>query len=270
MSSLRLRMGIVVTLLGILYSLFIGSIAVYTQSILFVVLAGLITSAIVYKGQDLTLRASNAEEVSAQEYPELHNRVGRLAQQAGLPSPDVAVIETSAPNAFVTGWSGDNTTITVTEGLLNTVDEEELDAVLAHELSHIRNNDMAIMMLATTISTIAYSIVRWGWMADDENPHLLAVIAVSLVTWIGSYILMRLLSRLREYAADEGASTLTGQPYALASALRKIDQRVEQTPDEDLRAVSGTNAINFYEVETFATRLVQTHPPTEKRIERLT
>lgn len=270
MKSLSIRVAIVLMSMWLLFAGLLTTILIATGSVLLVGLVGVVASIVVYTSQSITHRAVGAEEATPDEYPELHNRVGRLAHQTELPQPDIAVVDTTAPNAFVTGWGHDYATLTVTRGLLNTLDGDELDAVLAHELAHIRNNDLAVMMLGTTIATIAYSIVRWGWLANDNgDQYWVVVLVMSLVTWIGTYLLMRLLSRYREYLADDAATSLTGNPHALASALRRIDNAVDDIPDDDLRQVASTNSMNFYEVETMASHLVRTHPPTEERIERI-
>ncbi len=272
--ELRVRMGGVLVLLAALYAIFLGAIGLYLNSFL---TASLIIGAVVFGqfwyGPNLALRLSDARRVSPSEYPELHSRVNRLAHQAGMPAPDVAVSSSAAPNAFASGRSTDSAVVCVTEGLLDSLEGEELDAVLAHELAHVKNSDVLIMMVASTLSAIAFFIVRWGWLADggdNGNVYILGAILTSFFVWIASYFLIRVLSRYREYAADRGGVAITGRPMALASALATISDTVEETPDEDLRTSATMNAMNFYEIE--ADRIsswLKTHPDVENRIERL-
>jgi heat shock protein HtpX len=274
--ELQLRMGIVTVLLGLLFSLFIGVIMFFAQNMIFMLIGGIIIASVAWSGPKIALKSAGAKKVSSAESPELHNRVNRISQQAGVQSPDVAIADSGAPNAFMAGRSRDSAVLCVSKGLIDKLDGEELDAVLAHEISHMKNRDMSIMMIASSFAAVAHFIVRWGWMADDGGQAgngggaIVVAILVSLVTWIGTYVLMRILSRYREFTADRGAAAITGRPSALASALRKIDDEVANTPDEDLRQLSGTNAMNFYEFEVdHMSKVMNTHPDTKDRISKL-
>ena len=222
-------------------------------------------------GHKIALKSMGGRVVSEDSHPDLYPRVQRLAQQADLPMPEVAVADTAMPNAFAAGRSKQTAVVCVTTGLLETLDDDELDGVIAHELAHIQHRDMAIMTLASTLTTMAYFIVRWGWLYDDSNsnPHILPVIAGSFIVWIASFIILRLLSRYREYTADRGAAIITGNPSALASALMKISGRMADVPNEDLRKHAGMSAMMFETVENRITKWFRTHPAVENRVERL-
>ncbi|PSQ47010.1 zinc metalloprotease HtpX [Halobacteriales archaeon SW_12_67_38] len=215
-----------------------------------------------------------AHEVSEEEYPELHAMVGRLAQQADLPKPTVAVADSRQPNAFATGRSQSSATVCVTRGIMDTLNPEELEGVLAHELTHVKNRDVMVMTIATFLSTLAFMIVRWGWLFSGDRegggaPVLVAIL-ISLVVGVVSFLLVRVLSRYREYAADRGGAIITGRPSALASALVKIDGRMDRVPDDDLREQADMNAFFIIPIKSGAIgKLLSTHPSTEQRVERL-
>ena len=264
-------------LLAALYIVFIGVLAYSTGSLLIVAtFAGLFMLVQYFFSDKLALRSMGARAVDESEYPDLHRRIGRLAQQADLPMPTVAVAETSTPNAFATGRSRKTSTVCVTKGLLRTLDDDELDGVLAHELAHVKNRDVAVMTIASFLATIAMFILRWGWLfgggrrREGGGGGIIVAIVASLVVWIVSFLLIRALSRYREYAADRGAAVLTGKPSALASALVTIDDRMDRVPERDLREQSEMNAFFIVPIDkgTIA-RLFRTHPRTEKRVERL-
>jgi len=275
--GLRGRMGLTMFLLFGLYIVFIAALSLYTTNILFIVLVmGGFIAAQYFFSDRLALYSMGASEVSEQEYPELHATIGRLAQQADLPKPKVAVADSRVPNAFATGRSPSNATVAVTEGIMNTLTREELEGVLAHELAHVKNRDVMVMTIASFLSTIAFMIVRWGWLfgggrnREGGGGGVIAAIVASLVVWIISFFLIRALSRYREYAADRGGAIITGQPSALASALMKIDGRMDKVPDDDLREQSEMNAFFIIPIKSGVVgRLFSTHPSTENRIERL-
>jgi heat shock protein HtpX len=224
----------------------------------------------------LALYSMGAHEVSEQEYPDLHRKITRLSQQADLPKPKVAVADSRVPNAFATGRSQKNSAVCVTTGLLRTLDDEELEGVLAHELAHVKNRDVMVMTIASFLSTLAFIIVRWGWLfgggdnrGGNQAPVLVAIV-VSLVVWVISFLLIRLLSRYREFAADRGGAAITGKPGALASALVTIDSGMDRVPKEDLRDTAEMNAFFVIPIRSGVVgRLFSTHPSTEKRVERL-
>ncbi|MFD1586146.1 zinc metalloprotease HtpX [Halorientalis brevis] len=275
--GLRARMGLTMFLLAALYLVFIGVLSLYFESLLLVaVVMGLFSFAQFFFSDKLALRSMGAKEVSENEYPDLHRTVGRLAQQADLPKPTIAVADTRVPNAFATGRSQQNATVAVTSGILDTLDQEELEGVLAHELAHVKNRDVMVMTIASFLSTIAFLIVRWGWLfggnrgGDRQGGGVVVAIVVSLLVWVVSFVLIRALSRYREFAADRGGALITGRPSALASALMKIDGRMDKVPKEDFREQAEMNAFFIIPIKSgFIGKIARTHPSTEKRVERL-
>lgn len=273
--GLRGRMALTMFLLFALYLVFIGVIAAYFGSMLFaLIMLGGFSLVQYFFSDKLTLWSMGAKEVSEEEYPQLHDAVTRLSRQADLPKPKVAVTDSRVPNAFATGRNQRNAVVCVTTGIMRTLNEEELEGVLAHELAHVKNRDVMVMTIASFLSTLAFIVVRWGWMfggGDSRNqaPVWVAIV-VSLLVWIISFLLIRALSRYREYTADRGAAMITGKPSALASALMKISGQMDKVPKEDLREEAEMNAFFIIPINRgFIGRIASTHPPTEKRIERL-
>ncbi|GGL29675.1 zinc metalloprotease HtpX [Halarchaeum sp. CBA1220] len=274
--GLRARMVLTMALLFVVYLAFAGALAWYfgASLLVFALLMGGLSLGQYFFSDKLTLWSMGAREVSEDEYPHLHGVVGRLSQQADLPKPTVAVVDSRVPNAFATGRSKNHAAVCVTTGLLDALNDEEVEGVLAHELAHVKHRDMAVMTVASFLSTIAFIIVRWGWFLggsrDRNQAPIWVAIVVSLVVWIVSYLLIRALSRYREFAADRGAALITGNPAALASALLKIDGRMDRVPTEDLREQAEMNAFFIIPLTGGTiTRLFSTHPATEKRVERL-
>ncbi|WP_418280125.1 zinc metalloprotease HtpX [Halorubrum sp. DTA98] len=272
--GLRGRMAFTMFLLFALYLVFVGFITLYFQGgMLPLILLGGFAIAQYFFSDKLALRSMGAREVSADEYPELHRMVERLCQQADLPKPKVAVADTQVPNAFATGRNQQNATVAVTTGLLATLDDDELEGVMAHELAHVKNRDVMVMTIASFLSTIAFFVVRWGWLLSGNNRQgapVIVAIGVSLVVWVVSFLLIRTLSRYREYSADRGAALITGKPAALASALVSISGRMDRVPKEDLRDEAEMNAFFIIPIRSgFIGKLASTHPSTENRIERL-
>jgi heat shock protein HtpX len=275
-------------LLGLLYVIF----AVVLFSVLKVGLAPMLVIVIglavvqYWTSDKLALAASGAKVVSPEEAPELHAMVERLCAMADLPKPRVAVIPTDVPNAFATGRNPKHAAVAVTEGLWRRLEPQEVEAVLAHELSHVANRDVLVMTIASFFAMLAALITRWGlyfgmWgggfgggRRDNNNngvPVWLIVFAVSVVTYAISFILIRTISRYREYAADRGSALITGAPENLMSALQKIASGITQIPQQDLREVAGMNA--FFIVPTNwrqqVGELFMDHPPMEKRLAAL-
>ncbi|MFB6155851.1 MAG: zinc metalloprotease HtpX [Haloferacaceae archaeon] len=275
--GLRGRMVLTMFLLFALYIVFVAVLWELTTNLfLIVVVMGLFSIGQFFFSDKLALYSMGAHVVDESEYPKLHATVGRLAQQADLPKPKVAVADSRVPNAFATGRSQENSAVCVTTGLLGTLDDDELEGVLAHELAHVKNRDVAVMTVASFLSTLAFMVVRWGfWFGggrrrDGGGGGVIVAVLVSLVVWVVSFLLIRALSRYREYAADRGGAAITGKPSALASALLTIDGRMDRVPKEDLRDQSEMNAFFIIPVKSdFIGKLFSTHPSTERRVERL-
>ncbi len=277
--GLRGRMALTMFLLFGLYIVFLGVLTLYFGDRLLpiVLVMGLFMGAQFLFSDKLALYSMGAREVGPEEYPELHRTVERLSQQADLPKPKIAVADSRTPNAFATGRSQDSAAVAVTTGIVDLLDDEELEGVLAHELAHIKNRDVMVMTIASFLSTIAFLVVRWGWLfaggrdrGGQQQAPVFVAILLSLVVWILSFLLIRALSRYREFAADRGGASITGRPAALATALMKIDSGMEKVPSEDLRGQSEMNAFFIIPIRAgFIGRLFSTHPSTEKRIERL-
>jgi heat shock protein HtpX len=280
--GLSLRMVATMFTLGLLYVLFFVFILSFTNIGIFAVILilGVLAFVQYFTSDKIALLASGAKVVERDQAPELHDMVERLAAMADLPKPRVAVIPTDVPNAFATGRSPKKSVVAVTEGLWNRLEPQEIEGVLAHELTHVGNRDVAVMTIASFFAMVAATLARFGLFGgmfgggDRDRggaPVWLILFAVSLLTYVVSYVLMMMISRYREYAADRGAALITGAPENLMSALQKIASRITQIPQRDLREVQGMNA--FFIVPTNVKRgfaeLFMTHPPLEKRLARL-
>jgi heat shock protein HtpX len=272
--GLRGRMALTMFLLFALYLVFAAVIS-QTQYVGFLVLMVPFLAVQYFFSDKLALYSMGAQEVSEEEYPELHATIGRLSQQADLPKPKVAVANSRVPNAFATGRNQKNAAVCVTTGIMQTLDQDELEGVIAHELAHIKNRDVAVMTIASFLSTIAFLVVRWGWFfggGDRREGGVPVIVAIllSLVVWVISFILIRALSRYREFAADRGGAVITGKPSALASALLKISGRMDNVPKEDMREQAEMNAFFIIPIKSgFIGKIASTHPSTEKRVEKL-
>ena len=229
----------------------------------------------------IALAASRAKIVERDEAPELHDMVERLCAMADLPKPRVAVIPSDVPNAFATGRNPKNSVVAVTDGLWRRLSKPEIEGVLAHELSHIANRDVAIMTIASFFAMVAALLMRmglWGGMLGGGDrdrsggaPVWLIMFVVSMLTYVISYVLILMISRYREYAADRGSAVITGAPENLMSALQKIASDIVHIPQRDLREVQGMNAFFIVptSVKSSVGQLFMTHPPLEKRLARL-
>ena len=285
-AGLTLRMLSTSFLLGLLY---VG----FALVLFYVFNAGLFLMVVIVVGlalfqyftsDKLALAASGAKIVSPEEAPQLHAMVERLAAMAELQKPRVAIMDTDVPNAFATGRNQKRAVVAVTRGLWDRLDEREIEGVLAHELTHIANRDVLVMTIASFFATLAALLTRWGLYAgmfggfggsrDNNNnsvPVWLIVIAVSFVTYILSWVLIRTISRYREYAADRGSALITGAPEYLMSALQKISSQMTLIPQRDLREVEGMSAFFIIppRVKGSISELFMDHPPLEKRLSAL-
>jgi heat shock protein HtpX len=281
-AGLSFRMFTTMFLLGVLYvAFFVTLISLFQVGLWFaLVIMGVLGFVQYFTSDKLALAASRAKVVTPEQAPELHAMVDRLCAMADLPKPRVAVIPSDVPNAFATGRNPKHAAVAVTEGLWNRLEPREIEGVLAHELSHVGNRDVAIMTIAGFFSMVASYVAQmamWSGMfsggdrRDGGTPVYLIVMVVGILTYVISYILILALSRYREFAADRGAALITGAPENLMSALQKIASNMTRIPQRDLREMQGMNA--FYIVPTnwkqSAGQLFLTHPPLEKRLERL-
>jgi heat shock protein HtpX len=235
-----------------------------------------------YKSDTVAMKAMGAREVSPQQAPELHAMIDRLVALADMPKPRVGIADTDLPNAFATGRSPQRSVVVVTTGILKRLDAEELEGVLAHELSHVAHRDVLVMTFASSAGILAgmltrgaqYGAIFGGGRRDNNNgglPVWLVVLLVSLVTYAVSFVLLKLLSRYRELSADRSGAFLTMKPEALASALQKITGEINTIPDRDLRASQPMNAFFIAPaVKGVSLRtLTSTHPTLEQRLEQL-
>jgi heat shock protein HtpX len=264
-------------LLGALYVVFVGVLfAAGVNAGFIVIIAVGLSAAQLFTSDKLALHAMGARVVTPAEAPELHAMIERLCIQADLPKPKVAVAQTDMPNAFAIGRSQKAATVCATTGIMNLLSPSELEGVMAHELTHVKNRDVAIMTIASFFASVASMILQFGFFfggggdSDDDGPGFLAVIVVSLVVYAVSFFLMMALSRYREFAADRGAALITGRPSALASALRKLSSGMDKLPQQDLRVSKELSAF-FIAPPTKQSimGLFATHPPMDKRIEAL-
>jgi heat shock protein HtpX len=234
-----------------------------------------------FTSDKIALAASRAQVVDRNQAPELHDMIERLCAMADLPKPRIAVIPTDVPNAFATGRNPKNSVVAVTEGLWNRLSKPEIEGVLAHELSHIANRDVAIMTISSFFAMVAALLMRMGMFGgmfggggdrDRGGPPIwLIMFVVSMITYVISYVLILMISRYREYAADRGSAIITGAPENLMSALQRIASDMVRIPQRDLREVQGMNAFFIVptNVRSKAAELFMTHPPLEKRLARL-
>ena len=240
-----------------------------------------------YTSDKIALAAAGAKVVDREQAPELHAMVERLCAMADLPKPRVAIVDTDVPNAFATGRNPKHAVVAVTTGLWRRLEPQEIESVLAHELSHVANRDVLIMTVASFFAMLAALLTRFGLYAgmfggfggggnrnnngNNQVPIWLIVFVVAAVTYAVSFILIRTISRYREYAADRGSALITGAPENLMSALQKIASGITQIPQQDLREVAGMNAFFIVPTNwrTQVGELFMDHPPMEKRLAAL-
>jgi heat shock protein HtpX len=267
-------------LLGALYVVFAGVILAAGGGIaIMVIFLGLLSLGQLFLSDKLALSAIGAKVVSPAEAPGLHAMIERLCIQADLPKPRIAVADSHVPNAFAMGRSQKSATVCCTTAIIDALEPHELEGVMAHELTHVKNRDVMVMTIASFFASIAATITQfgfffggWGGGDDDgDGPGFAIVLLASFVVYIVSFFLMLALSRYREFSADRGAALITGRPSALASALMKLNSEMQRVPDQDLRQAERMNA--FFIVPTTVKSsihtLFMTHPPMEKRIAAL-
>jgi heat shock protein HtpX len=278
-TGLQARMLLTMFLLTVVYVVFIGALfAAGAGAGLIVVVAVVLLVAQLFGSDKIALATMGVREVTPEQEPELHAIVERLCVQADLPKPKVGVIETSMPNACAMGKSKKATTVCATRGILELLSPAELEGVMAHELTHVINRDVLVMTIASFFATLSALILQFALFfgggygrSRDEEQDIMIVLAVSAFVYAISFLLLRALSRYREYAADRGSAVLTGRPSALASALLKISGTMERVPTQDLRKAEPMSAFFILPARTKTSlmNIFSDHPPLEKRLAAL-
>ena len=276
--GLNARMVLSFVILGILYIIFL-SILHYlgVGYIPLTIIASVMILAQWYFSDKIVLWSSGATIVSKEQYPRLHEIVERLSADNGIPKPKVAIVNSTVPNAFATGKSPKSSLVAVTSGILDLLDDDELEAVIGHELSHVRSRDVLVLTLASVFSMVAWYLVQFGFFGrlQGRGRNSLGgtaiVILVALITWVVSFLIIRAISRYREYSADRSGAIMTGKPDKLASALLKISGKMGNIPTKELENVQKLNA--FFIIPALSgssiANLFSTHPPVEKRVQKL-
>ncbi len=277
-AGLNARMMLSFVILGVLYIVFLSIL--HYLGVGYIPLA-IIASAMIlaqwYLSDKIVLWSSGAKIVSKEEYPRLHEIVERLSTNNGLPKPKVAMVNSPVPNAFATGKSPKSSLVAVTTGILDVLDSDELEAVIGHELSHVRSRDVLVLTLASVFSTVAWYLVRFGLFGGLQTRNRNSagtsaiVLLVAITTWVVSFLIIRAISRYREFSADRGGAIMTGKPDKLANALLKISGKIKVIPPKELENVQKLNA--FFIIPALSgssiANLFSTHPPVEKRVQKL-
>jgi heat shock protein HtpX len=280
-TGLTARMTLTMFLLG---ALFVGLVVglIYAVGVGYAPIVAIIAIGMAFyqwwSSDKVAMRAMRAREVTPEEAPELHGMIDRLCALADMPKPRVGISDMAMPNAFATGRSPDRAVVCVTTGILRTLDAEELEAVLAHELSHVAHRDVLVMTVASSAGIAAGLLMRFaqfGGMGRSRNnnalPAVLVALLVSLVVYAVSFVLLRLLSRYRELSADRAGAYLTLKPAALATALQRISGEGPAIPQRDLRAGSAASALCIVPALRGGGLggLMATHPPLQQRLDQL-
>jgi heat shock protein HtpX len=277
-SGLQARMLLTMFLLGLVYVAFVGALfAAGAGAGLIVGVAVVILVLQLFTSDKIALATLGVKEVTPAQEPELHGIIDRLCVQADLPKPRVCVMENPMPNAFAMGRSRKSTTVCATRGILELLPSAELEGVMAHELTHVINRDVMVMTLASFFATLASLIAQFafffggGYGNREEEEDVFLVVIVSTLVYAISFLLLRALSRYREFAADRGGAVLTGRPSALASALIRISGTMERVPSQDLRAAEGMSAFFIIPARTKKSlmNIFADHPPLEQRLAAL-
>jgi heat shock protein HtpX len=278
-SGLTARIVISFAVLTILYLVFL-TVLVYIglDFISIAVIASIMMLLQWYFSDRIVLWSTGAKVVTKEQFPELHELVERIVARNGLPKPRIAVVNTRMPNAFATGKSPKSSIVAVTTGLMQELETEELEGVVAHELAHIKNRDVLVLTLASLFSMMAWYLMRfsfyggmYGGRNRDSAGGAAIVIIVAIVTWFVSFLIIRAISRYREFVADRDGAMMTGKPTKLANALLKISGTMKRIPTRDLRQVEGMNAffiIPALSGDSFSS-LFSTHPPIQQRVQKL-
>ena len=296
--GLTVRMTATMFLLGLVFVAFIAAIigigtaygASSSAIVLFaVVLGGGFAIGSLFYSDKIALATAGAKEVKptdGQEAARLHAIVDRLCALADMPKPRVAIADTDMPNAFATGRNADHAVVCATRGILRRLENDELEGVLAHEMSHVAHKDVQVMTIASFLAIIAALLVRLafyselfggGRRSNDQNalPIMFILMIVSAVVYAISFLLIRLLSRYRELSADRSGALLTGRPSALKSALVKVTGDIARIPTKDLRTQQPLNAFYFTPAAHLAAKssklanIFSTHPSLERRLAEL-
>ncbi|HXL90533.1 MAG TPA: zinc metalloprotease HtpX [Streptosporangiaceae bacterium] len=294
--GLTARMTATMFLLGLVFVVFVGLIIVIGAAskasiaiiVLFVVVlgGGMLIGSLFYSDK-IALRTAGARVVTPEEAPQLHGMVDRICALADMPKPQVAISDSDIPNAFATGRNADHAVLCVTRGIQRRLDDNELEGVLAHELSHVAHKDVQVMTIASFLAIIAGLMIRMAFYSElfgggrrsnnNQNAAMMmfAIMAVSIVVYAVSFLLIRMLSRYRELAADRSGALLTGQPSALKSALVKVSTEMARIPTRDLRAAEPLNAFFFAPAMALnsggasLSKIFSTHPSLERRLAEL-
>jgi heat shock protein HtpX len=299
--GLSVRMTATMFLLGLVFVAFIAAIigigaathASDAAIVLFaIVLGGGAAIGSLFYSDKIALSTARARVVSPQDEPQLHGIVDRVCALADMPKPRVAISDTRLPNAFATGRNADKSVLCVTTGLIGMLTPEELEGVIAHELSHVAHKDVQVMTIASFLAIIAGLLIRFSFYGElfggggrrggnNQNggalPIFLIIMGVSIVVYAVSFLLIRLLSRYRELAADRSGALLTGQPSALKSALVKVSSNINRIPTKDLRTAEPLNAFFFAPAAHLTVsggkkslaQIFSTHPSLERRLAEL-
>ena len=292
--GLSVRMGLTMFLLGLVFVVFVGAIIGISDSVgasdgaivfFAVVLGGGLAIGSLFYSDKIALASAQAQVVTPQQAPELHGIVDRVCALADMAKPRIAISPTDLPNAFATGRNSKHAVLCVTDGLLNRSDltPEELEGVLAHELSHVAHKDVQVMTYASLLAIVAGLLVRFAFYSElfggrrDNNSQAALLIPLimlaSAVVYAISFLLIRMLSRYRELAADRSGALLTQNPSALINALTKVSQGMNRIPTQDLRAAEPLNAFYFAPAAKLngqsLSNILSTHPSLEKRIAQL-
>lgn len=302
--GLTARMGLTMFLLGLVFVAFVTAL-VFVLAAFHMGSGGIIFLAVLlglglgvgsfFYSDKIALRAAGAVEVTPQDGPqaaELHGVIDRLCALADMPKPRVAIARSPMPNAFATGRNSKKAVLCVTTALLDgRLDEREIEGVIAHEMSHVAHRDVVVMTIASFVGIIAGLLIRFAFYGElfggggggrgrggnnssgNAGLVMLAMMAVGIVVYAISFLLIRLLSRYRELAADRAGALLTGQPSALASALTKVSGDIARIPQRDLRQAEPLNAFFFAPAlsgagQSLAT-VFSTHPSLERRLKQL-